>query len=327
MAGAFFFGREIDNTGTSFQQEIERDRRNTTEDSIRFLLEPLFDEVNVSSNLRFNWERTEVRNRTFESPLEDSEAGLLQRDQSERTRVINAPNPQAGMGIEENAAAVPGYVAGGAGEQSSIDTRAHDRSFALNEREQITQSSEGDLIPEDSSISVIAYTNRVFSQAIMEDEGRLPAGQTWNEFRENLQFTRLPDDEDLRQAIISATGISDVTLQIYEIPIIEDRVEEPTDWSQILVFAILAALIALLAYGLIKATKPDDITEVEPELSVEDLLISTQIEEAKEDELARLEEISFNKISEARKQIEKFVTEKPEAVAQLLRNWLNEEWE
>ena len=31
--------------------------------------------------------------------------------------------------------------------------------------------------------------------------------------------------------------------------------------------------------------------------------------------------------SEARVLIEKFVEEKPEAVASLLRNWLNEDWE
>ena len=37
--------------------------------------------------------------------------------------------------------------------------------------------------------------------------------------------------------------------------------------------------------------------------------------------------IEFNEDSEIRKQIDKFVDEKPEAVASLLRNWLSEEWE
>ena len=39
-----------------------------------------------------------------------------------------------------------------------------------------------------------------------------------------------------------------------------------------------------------------------------------------------LEDIEFNEVSEVRRTIEKFVDEKPDAVAQLLRNWLNEDW-
>ena len=38
-------------------------------------------------------------------------------------------------------------------------------------------------------------------------------------------------------------------------------------------------------------------------------------------------EIEFEEQNEIKKQIEKFVTEKPESVAQLLRNWLQDDWE
>ena len=39
-----------------------------------------------------------------------------------------------------------------------------------------------------------------------------------------------------------------------------------------------------------------------------------------------LEDISAEESSETKKLIEKFVDENPEAVANLLRNWLNQEW-
>ena len=58
---------------------------------------------------------------------------------------------------------------------------------------------------------------------------------------------------------------------------------------------------------------------MEPELSVEDLLATTQEE-------SRLDEIELDDKSETRILIEKFVDENPEAVASLLRNWINEEW-
>ena len=47
----------------------------------------------------------------------------------------------------------------------------------------------------------------------------------------------------------------------------------------------------------------------------------------KEAEEESLEDIGFSDKSETRILIEKFVDENPEAVASLLRNWLNEEWE
>ena len=62
-----------------------------------------------------------------------------------------------------------------------------------------------------------------------------------------------------------------------------------------------------------------DVTELEPELSVEQLLATTK-------ENQSLEDIEFGEVSETRKMIEKFVDENPEAVAQLLRNWINEDW-
>jgi flagellar M-ring protein FliF len=51
---------------------------------------------------------------------------------------------------------------------------------------------------------------------------------------------------------------------------------------------------------------------------VESLLQSTKEE---------LEDIGLQEKSETRVMIEKFVDENPEAVANLLRNWLTEDWE
>ena len=57
-------------------------------------------------------------------------------------------------------------------------------------------------------------------------------------------------------------------------------------------------------------------------MSVESLLETT-----KEAESEQLEDIGFNEKSETRLMIEKFVDENPEAVAQLLRNWISDDWE
>ena len=57
------------------------------------------------------------------------------------------------------------------------------------------------------------------------------------------------------------------------------------------------------------------------ELSVDSLLEQTA------EHHEPLEDIGYNEKTETRLLIEKFVDENPEAAAQLLRNWLNEDWE
>ena len=84
---------------------------------------------------------------------------------------------------------------------------------------------------------------------------------------------------------------------------------------------ILAILIVVfIFYVVFKGVSPVEVTEVEPELSVEELLTTTQEER-------ELEDIELGEESEIRRMIDKFVDDNPEAAAQLLRNWLNEDWE
>jgi flagellar M-ring protein FliF len=85
---------------------------------------------------------------------------------------------------------------------------------------------------------------------------------------------------------------------------------------------VLAVLIfILLGYVVFRSTRKQKETEPEPELSVEALLESTA------ETQSQLDDIGYSEKSETRILIEKFVDENPEAVALLLRNWLNEDWE
>ena len=88
-------------------------------------------------------------------------------------------------------------------------------------------------------------------------------------------------------------------------------------------YIILMLFLTALGYGIYKFTSPKEIIELEPELSVEEML-----QTAKKQQEPPLEDIEFGEDLEVKKQIEKFVDEKPEAVASLLRNWLaDDEWE
>ena len=82
---------------------------------------------------------------------------------------------------------------------------------------------------------------------------------------------------------------------------------------------LVVLIVGLLIFVVFKSAAPMKVAEMEPELSVEQLLATTK-------ENQSLDDIEFSEKSETRKMIEKFVDENPEAVANLLRNWLNDEW-
>ena len=81
---------------------------------------------------------------------------------------------------------------------------------------------------------------------------------------------------------------------------------------------MIILIISLLAFVVLRSMKTRKSEEEEEDLSVEGILQSNPE--------PQLEDIDVETKSETRKLIEKFVDENPEAAANLLRNWLNEDW-
>ena len=81
---------------------------------------------------------------------------------------------------------------------------------------------------------------------------------------------------------------------------------------------LIIVILALLAFVVLRSMRGEKHQEQEEELSVETLLQSTPE--------VQLEDISLENESEEKRLVSKFVEENPEAAANLLRNWLNEDW-
>ena len=88
--------------------------------------------------------------------------------------------------------------------------------------------------------------------------------------------------------------------------------------TDIITALLLIAILGLLAFVIVRSLKATKVEEEEPEISIEEILKSAPPEE--------LEEIGVEDKSEARKIVEKFVEDNPDAAANLLRNWLSEDW-
>jgi len=192
--------------------------------------------------------------------------------------------------------------------------------YALNEVVETIQGESG-VIKLDESRVAIALT---IYKSYDEDELRLRGlldDMTFEEFKmENEDIVSIEPHEGLYEAVEAATGIpqENISITINEEPFFKGSVVEEVNVFKYIPLIVLAFIVALLAFVVYRSTKVVEVTETEPELSVEALLEATKQQP--------LDEIEFSDKSEARKVIEHFVDENPEAAALLLRNWIESDW-
>jgi len=128
---------------------------------------------------------------------------------------------------------------------------------------------------------------------------------------------------ELLKLVAYGTGIDEDSIQIiaYRVPYFYEPTESGRDASFYVQLVIVIVIVLLLAFVVIRSARPVEVSESEPELSVEQMLASTR------EKQEGVDDINLQDKSDVRKAIEKFVDENPEAVALLLRNWIDEGWE
>lgn len=315
-----YIGAEAALDGTySTQQEQKVFAEQDLKNKVAELISKMYDDVRVSPNLVFDYDQYVETREKYESPLPDSNKGIVT---NEKTSDMSSVNNQTGAepGVVPNGGDTPNYALGGTdGSESKSKTR--ETIYAVDKTISNTTKSVGKVDVNQSSIAVHAFKNRIYKQE--EVEKKLPAGQTWEEFKElNKDQLLLAVDDGLIDSIKKATGLQNVAVQSFENPIFIDQEPFKLPVKSYIPYMLLIIFLGALGYGIYKFTSPKEIVELEPELSVEEMLRSAKQQEPP------LEEIEFGEDLEVKKQIEKFVDEKPEAVANLLRNWLaDDEWE
>lgn len=174
----------------------------------------------------------------------------------------------------------------------------------------------------DSSLGIVVRKYTVYKEDDLKADGTLDK-TTWDQFiSQNNKISTTTVSTDEINLISAATGVSanKITVLAYNVPQFVSSTKSSNGISNYLMIILTVLIIALLIFVILRGASPLAAEDEEPELSVEQLLATTK-------ENQSLDDIEFSDKSEARKMIEKFVDENPEAVAQLLRNWLNDEWE
>jgi flagellar M-ring protein FliF len=319
QAGNLLFGGEQDlYSGSASSNEDFKERlRNTFINNLYMgLLKSGYDDAEIMPNLTFNMDKVSELYTEY-LPAEGQDQGLYGRSYTYNSE--NAGNNGGGIPGTTSNDETAYMVEDSASSTGSVEIEEID--YLPNERVTNTEFEVGAVLPEQSSISIVLRKVNTYKEEDLELEGVLE-GTTFEEYALQNDGSRKADvDPEIITMVSKATGIEEENIQImaYEQPVFVPRVVKVRNLTDYLQIALAVLIVGFLIFVVFKGIRPVEVTELEPELSVEQLLATTK-------ENQSIENIEFNEVSEVRRMIEKFVDEKPEAVAQLLRNWLNEDW-
>lgn len=262
------------------------------DDSIRKFLENVFGHRNVdirsSAKINFNSEKT--TSVEFSPPVEGSDEGLIRSmEEIEESMVGGA------------AGDVPGQDVNPAEDQVIADDNnsRHNKAsnvinYELNEINNEIKTTPGDI----ESITVAVLINK---DAIVDGE---------------LTEDRKSEIEDL---VIAATGLDTEQVHVSSERFNTMDTEETEEGKMnLLKWILLGLLVSAVIAGIIVYRKKKEGTSEEMEVELEEDTIDDTI-------ATTIEEIDFDaESSEMKEQIEGSIDKNPDAVAKLLRTWLNE---
>lgn len=265
--------------------------------SIKDFLESVFGYGNVvvrsGVKMDFDTEMTSIQE--FNPPVEGMEEGLvrsMERLEEQMENMVDGGVP----GVDSNVDDVTDYVQQ-TGENSKYNKASETINFELNEINKQIRKAPGQV----ESITV----------AIILNKDSLPDSELNDEFKNEItDLIYAATGLDTKQVEISAMKFNDTLAVRGEIDIDTEENAQSWLWYLLLAIPLIGGLGTIIVYRKRKREEVD---------------INEMIEQ-KASEMAIIEDIDFNsEKSKVKEQISNFVDKKPDAVAQLLRTWLNEE--
>lgn len=273
-----------------------------------------FNQIEVAANISMDFSQKEVVSHEYSTPDDEHDQGLLAHEEVFQSTATDGVGDVPGT---DSNSETDYLISEQTGTNSSTYERRSD--YLPNETITTTKGATGTVMYNNSSVSVAAVRYRVVREQDVRLQGLL-AGISWEEYKlANNERIKLEVDEDLVGMVANATGIPtrNISLVAYEEVQFIDEIQSTVELKDIVQIVLIVIILTLLAFVVIMSLRTKKEVEEEEELAVEDLLQSN---------IDELEGIETEQKSEARKLIENFVEENPEAVATLLRNWLDEDW-
>ncbi len=260
-----------------------------------------FDTLVVTVNPILDFDKLIMEENGIKNPDGMDEGALISSQEIKESVTNGSANGTAG--IDSN----PGTPSYQTGQDSNSDYNKSDKTANYEYTRYIKQSEKavGKMLMDESTMTIALWYGNRIKDATALDENFL---------------------NQVKVDASRATGIptSNISVSTYKMA---EEVVPVVAWTDTLKEIIdtygLFALILFLTIGLLIAAVPrkkpeEDIAELEPAMAGGPTFISPE---------EHLEEIDLEEKSEVKKQIDKFVKQKPDAVAQLLRNWLADDWD
>ncbi len=264
-----------------------------------------FDTLSVSANAVLDFDTLKSSSVKYSAPDEDGEGFI--RNQETLTETIENGSAGQAPGTDANPQTAPTYQFGDdSNSQYKKDHSVEERLF--NETTEQSEKAVGKLLPEESTMSISLW----YGDRITSDEG----------FTEEYI-------EQVKNTAYAATGIpvNNISVSIQKLasqqPVqktISDTIAELFDrYGFYALMLLLLIVMAIVAVPRKRSVSTDFQTAaMEAAAGIPGQIVADGEE---------IMDINVEEQSELKKQIDKFAKENPDAVAQLLRNWLADDWE
>ena len=310
-------------SGVSYSSQLKyKDQiESTAKSSLKtgLLATGLYDDAYFTLNYVLNWDAVNTIAKEY-TPADGQEQGLFKTSYEEKSTGTNGASGTPGTTSNNDATT---YDVTDGSSTSEYEVKKYE--YLPNELVTTTTTEPGAIVYDSSTLAVTFVRNRVYNEEECRTLGYLD-NTTWEQFKaDNAESVVLDVDNTWIDGISNGTGINNdnISVMAYERHYFEDAPETSifstvSFWVQI---ALAVVILGLLVFVVIRSARPLTVEETEPELSVEEMLATTK------ENQPSVDDIDLQEKSETRIAIEKFVDENPEAVALLLRNWLNDGWD
>lgn len=277
----------------------------------------LYEDVKVSPNLIMNFSSVNQTEHTY-TQADENGTNVLSHESTYSSE--GAGTSGGTPGLDSNQEDTTYVMETGGGNNYTVSEESRD--YLPSEKITDISTPPGTIDYATSSIGITASHFVIYKESELKAQGLLD-GISFDEFMaQNSDMVKKEVDDEMINLVANATGIPSTNISIiaYDVPIFqanEGFAMSPSNIAQIALIILILGLLGIVVFSTLRREKVEEPQE--EELSVENLLQSTQ-------EHQEVEDIDVESKSEVRLMVEKFVDENPDASAQLLRNWLNEEW-
>lgn len=267
-----------------------------------------FDTLRVVANVTLDFDKDKAQTKSITNPQGMDGGAVISSKTKDETVKGGTASGEPGQPANPGNADTPSYVTGDTG-SSDYSNKEAETNYGYDETLRDQEKATGKMIPAESGLAISLWYGKKVT-----DE------------------TKINDDfiNQVKQAASTATGVPVKNISVNKLKMAQAEVVKKSV-SDIIRQMVndygFFALMLFLIIGLLIMAMPRRKREPQTEVAQGMVAAAGGPKFIVPEPGDPLPEIELEERSEIKKQIDKFVKQKPDAVAQLLRNWLSDEWD